>query len=100
MEYLLYSIGRAILDLVRYADTQAADGKLQKSRLIFPGNKRLKKWLVSVFKVEDSHLEDTSTTADINGNNFIIYMGEAYNKRKDPEHLPPQTTWERIGDFI
>ncbi|KAF2806265.1 uncharacterized protein BDZ99DRAFT_538446 [Mytilinidion resinicola] len=100
MEFLLYSVSRAVLSLVRYADEQVADGKMKKSKLIMPGNRRLKKWLVNIFKVEDSTAEDTTTTGDVDGNKSTIYMGEAYSARKDPEHLPPQTAWEHIGDFI
>lgn len=37
--------------------------------------------------------EDGNTTSN-------VYLGDAYNKRKDPEHLPPSNTWEKFGDRI
>lgn len=100
MEFLLYSISRAVLDFVRFADKQVAKGKLSKSRLIVPGNRRLKKWIASTFKVEDATHDDSATIADIDGSNTIIALGSAYQSRKDPEHLPPQNAWQRVGDFI
>lgn len=73
-------------------------GKLSKKRIIIPGAKRLKKWVISTFKAEDSNEDDSMGEMPNQNNN--IQLGEAYTRRKDPEHLPPQTTWERIGDRI
>ncbi|OCK80397.1 MFS transporter [Lepidopterella palustris CBS 459.81] len=100
MEFLIYSISRAVLSFVRYADKQVADGNMAKSKLLLPGNRRLRKWLTSVFQVEDATHDDTATTADLDGNNTVIYLGEAYKSRKDPEHLPPENFWQRMGDCI
>lgn len=100
MEFLLYSTSRAILKFVRFADKQVADGKMSKSRLIVPGNRRLRKWIANTFKVEDATHDDSATIADIDGSNTIIALGSAYQSRKDPEHLPPQNFWQRIGDYI
>lgn len=37
---------------------------------------------------------------EINTHNNILHLGEAYKYRKDPEHTPPRTTFEKIGDKI
>ncbi|KKA20157.1 Uncharacterized protein T310_5811 [Rasamsonia emersonii CBS 393.64] len=98
MEHLLYSASRAILDFVRFADAKAASGKVSRTRLIIPGNKRLKKWVLSAFKVQDGH--DDDDIGDIHSQSVVLYLGEAYKTRKDPEHLPPENTMQKIGDWI
>lgn len=98
MEFLLWSTGRAVLDLVVFADRKAEQGILKKRRLIVPGMKRVKKWISAALKTEDSsadHAPDTSESAGIN-----IVIGDAYQKSKDPEHLPPTTAWQRFGNII
>lgn len=37
---------------------------------------------------------------DLHAQNNILELGEAYKHRKDPEHLPPDTLFENIGDKI
>ncbi|KAL4913300.1 hypothetical protein BDW62DRAFT_166816 [Aspergillus aurantiobrunneus] len=98
MEELLASTGNMVLNFVRYADEKSQSGKLSKTRLIIPGGKRLRKWALSIFKTEDSHGEDH--LGDVNAHNGVLQLGEAYKARKDPEHLPPVTTLQKIGDRI
>ncbi|KAL2865730.1 uncharacterized protein BJX67DRAFT_174312 [Aspergillus lucknowensis] len=98
MEQLLASTGQMVLDFVRYADEKAESGKLSKTRIIIPGSKRLRKWVLSVFKTEDSQGEDH--LGDVNAHNSVLQLGEAYRTRKDPEHLPPVTLFQKIGDKV
>lgn len=95
---LIDSAGQVVLEFVRYADERVESGKLSKSRLIIPGGKRLIKWAASSFRTEDSHGEDNM--GDVHGQNNVLQLGEAYTNRKDPEHLPPTTTFEKITDKI
>lgn len=96
MEQLLHSTGRLVLDFVNFANEKAESGKLSRTRLIIPGGKRLLKWIASIFQIGDSHGDDH--LGDINTHNNTLDLGEAYKNRKDPEHLPPQTTWEKFGE--
>ncbi|KAF2466093.1 uncharacterized protein BDR25DRAFT_237792 [Lindgomyces ingoldianus] len=98
MEFLLYSISQAILAFVRFADEK--DQEAAKSRLILPGKRRFRKWVANAFKVQDANSDDTTTVGGIDGNNTVIYMGEAYKARKDPEHLPPENAFEKAGNWI
>lgn len=98
MDQLLHSTGQVVLNFVRFADERSASGKLSKTRLIVPGVKRMKKWLQSSFTVEDSPENDDY--GDIHTQSHILQLGEAYRNRKDPEHLPPETMFQRIGDKI
>lgn len=71
---------------------------MSKTRLIIPGTKRLKKWILSAFKVQDGH--DDDDIGDIHSQTVVLYLGEAYKTRKDPEHLPPENTMQKIGDWF
>lgn len=97
MDQLLYSTGQTVLDFVRYANHVEAKGKLSKTRLVIPGGKRVWKWAKSFLSAQD-HEDDNM--GDIHTQNNILQLGEAYKLRKDPEHLPPTTIFERIGDRI
>lgn len=99
MEQLLESTGHVVYDFIQFADEKVASGKLARKRLVIPGSKRLLKWLISAFKAEDSH-EDDNLGGDINSQNNILQLGEAYKHRKDPEHLPPENMLQKIGDKI
>jgi hypothetical protein len=93
--FLLNSIGRSTIEFVKFADEH--DQATAKSRFIWPGGKRFKKWIKSIFSSQDAN-QDDETTSD--RSNTTVYMGDAYKSRKDPEHLPPANKWERFGNFI
>lgn len=96
--FLLNSISRATLDFVKFADEH--DQATTKKRLIWPGPRRFKKWMKSIFQGQDSNQDDETTIAGFDRNNTTVYMGEAYKSKKDPEHLPPANAWERFGNLI
>lgn len=54
MEYLLYSVAKATLELVRFAELKVNDGTMQRSRFIVPPAKVLYKWIRSLIDGEDS----------------------------------------------
>lgn len=98
MEQLLFASGQTVLEFVQFADEKRDSGKLSRTRLIVPGGKRMVKWLASIFHVGDTHEDDN--IGDINTQGNILQLGEAYKYRKDPEHLPPQTAFEKVGDKV
>lgn len=54
------------------------------------------KWIKATFGEEDFNHE-TSYTADMDaGGEQSVYLSQQW--RRDPEHNPPETTLERIGD--
>jgi len=71
---------------------------MKKNRLILPGQRRLKKWILSIGK-EDVSVDNESPDSMENGNRNI-YMGSGFTPVKDPEHLPPNTVWQHIGNGI
>jgi hypothetical protein len=96
IEFLLYSISRRILDLIQFAEELRDSGKLGKRRLVVPGVKRVRKWVYSsLFQEQDM---DAGDDPDINGTDTNVRLGDAFRKRRDPEHLPPQNAWERFTD--
>lgn len=98
MEFLLWSTGQAILDLVRFADSKAEKGLLNKKQITVPGYKRLKKWILNVLKLEDTDIEQTPDNLEVGSSG--IYVGDSFKASKDPEHLPPTNSWERFSDGI
>lgn len=96
--YLLHSISRAILAFVQFADEK--DQAVAKSKFIHPGKKRFRKWIASTFTSQDANHDDETTVGGFERNGTIVYMGEAYKAKKDPEHLPPENAWERFGNLI
>ena len=98
MEFLLWSTGRAVLALVQFADKKAEDGTMKKNRLIFPGLKRLKKWVKNSLKVEDANSEHAPDTTEAGG--VSIYSGQSFQATRDPEHLPPTNAWQRSTNVL
>lgn len=97
MQSLLFNANRRVYELILLAEGLQASGKLNKTRLIVPGFKRLRKWFISMFKEGDETHDDQQIDTD---NAVTVYLGEAFNKRKDPEHLTPQNTWERSSNYL
>jgi hypothetical protein len=98
LEHLLYSVGMAVGTLVKFADKKVADGTMAKNRLIWPGWKRLKKWVMNIGR-EDASVDTESPDSLESGQN-IVYLGAGFNKKKDPEHLPPQNSWQKFGNGL
>ncbi len=98
MEFLLWSSSRAVLALVQFADRKVEDGTMQKNKLISPGLKRIKKWVMGSLKVEDAEAEHSPDFAEAGGTS--MYLGESYQATKDPEHLPPTNTWQRSTNLL
>lgn len=98
MEFLLYSASQAILTFVRFADEIVESGKLSKSRLIVPGAKQMRKWVFSLVKSDEGSRED-GQGLDLNETTQVD-LGQAFQVRKDPEHLPPTSKLQQFGDAI
>ena len=96
MEFLLWSTGRAVLSLVHFADKKVEDGTMKKKRFIAPGMKRIRKWVFSLFKEEDSTTDHTPDATESGGAG--VYSGASFQASKDPEHLPPTNLWQRFGN--
>ena len=54
LEYLLWRVGRAVLDLIMYVDKRKQDGAFKRSKVIFPGSKTLYNWLKAIVGREDT----------------------------------------------
>ncbi|KAL9082992.1 MAG: hypothetical protein Q9159_006051 [Coniocarpon cinnabarinum] len=96
-EYLLYASAKAMLDMVKYADSKVADGTMKKKRLITPGAKRLIKWFRDVFLRPELSGGGESDLTGSQQQPFQVDFGEGYTTH-DPEHLAPRNTFERIGN--
>lgn len=100
LEYLIWRVGKAVLDLVLWVDKRKQEGAFKRSKVIFPGSRTLYDWLKSVIGREDVSQED-SYTADMDmGISQAVYLGQEFEKRKDPEHEAPRNASERFGEQI
>ncbi|CAD6443985.1 6591b8dc-15cf-408f-bb8d-ed5171e1b646 [Sclerotinia trifoliorum] len=98
MENLLYTAGLAVMKLVRFADGKVEDGSMKKNRLILPGQRRVKKWILGLAKADTTVDSNTPDNQEAGINN--VYLGSGFNPRKDPEHLPPNTAWQHFGNGL
>lgn len=96
----MQATGKAVQDLVMLADKRVADGTMDKRRLMYPTLRLLRKWVVSVLRDhEDTNGGDESPDAVERSNN-VVYMGDGFGAKHDPEHLPPTNAWQRFGNGI
>jgi hypothetical protein len=100
MEYMLLRAGKAVLDMVLFADKMKQDGKLSHSKFIFPGSRAVYKSIGATFGREDISKNSEYLTDMEDSAMQTLFMGAEFGKRIDPEHLPPQNFGERIGDNI
>lgn len=98
LEQLLYCAGIAILDFVQFADKKVEDGTMKRKRLILPGLRRIRKWIMNIGR-EDTNIDHNSPES-LESSTQNVYMGAGFSPRKDPEHLPPTNAWERFGNAI
>lgn len=98
LEYLLFAASMAVLRYMRFADDCRDRGVLSKRRIIYPGKKRMKKWIFSLFATNDT--SDKEEYTDLRGTSRTSNPELIHNMRKDPEHLPPTNLFERIGEHV
>lgn len=98
MERLMHASAEGMKDLVSFSDQKVQDGTMAKNRFIFPSQRRLRKWMVSIFSPDNASTEDSPDSMESGAN--IIYVGDGYNRKKDPEHLPAANAWERFGNGL
>ena len=95
LRFLTWSTGKAILSMVRFADSKVADGTMKRKRLILPGVRRVRKLFECAFSKE----EDTDYGIE-DGQMTNIYLGDSLKARKDPEHLSPANAFEKVTNYI
>ena len=96
LEYLLFATCRAVLNFVLFADSKVQDGTMKKNRLIFPGWRRIHKLIQNAIKPMDA----STTVQDGPASDTYIWLGDALQKRKDPEHLPPTNFYQRATNHL
>lgn len=98
VEFLLYSISRRTYDLVLFADRLRESGKLGKTRLVVPGLKTVRKALYNTLSLKpDAGPHDYEDSVD---HMAAAHFGDAFQKKRDPEHLPPENAWERLTEQL
>ncbi|MCJ1433208.1 hypothetical protein MMC27_002567 [Xylographa pallens] len=87
MDFLLWSTGRAVVDLVRFADTKVTAGMMRRRKLVLPGKKRLRKWIMTSLSPHEGSNDLAPDNAEAGIAN--VSLGASFQERKNPEHLPP-----------
>ncbi|KAI2642921.1 hypothetical protein GGS21DRAFT_198709 [Xylaria nigripes] len=98
IETLMEAAGEAVLRFVQFADCKVADGTMARNRLIVPKPRVLLKWIKSVFNDEDKHQENNGDLFD--SGLAVLYTGDGFALKRDPEHLPPTNFWQRAGNVV
>ncbi|KAF4431001.1 MFS transporter [Fusarium austroafricanum] len=96
IQQLMHVAGEALQDLVAFADEKVEDGTMKHKRLIFPTERWLWKWLMSVFKKQDSSVKQNQDILETNNINY----GDSFNPKKDLEHLPATNIWQHFGNWL
>lgn len=91
-------MSRSLLDLVLFADELVANGHMSRNHFIVPNYRRLRKQITSVFSRKD--LSSPTSMEDVDATDTQVHLGSSYGSKRDPEHLPAVTTWERLGDHL
>jgi hypothetical protein len=99
LEFLLHSVGKSLLNLVKYVDGLVENGTMSKSKIHFPRMRQLRKMLSSLFRSDDVSAEESSYR-DIDAGSYQVHLGASFTARKDPEHLPPTNAFQRFGDRL
>lgn len=94
----MIATGEAVQNFVEFADKRVADGTMDKTRFLFPTLRRIRKWVVSVFDDKGATNDDTEDVLKPNFN--VVFMGDGFNTKKDPEHLPPANAWQHFGNGL
>jgi len=96
LEYLLNSVGKAVLDMVLFADSKVQDGTMTRNKFIFPGWRRIRKLMQNSYRKVDA--EQPLQESQASG--IFIRVGDALSVSKDPEHLPPTTLYQRATNCL
>lgn len=56
MDFLIWSIGNSVLELVQFTDKKVEDRTMKTNRLIVPGQRRIRKWFTSLLNVHSLNI--------------------------------------------
>ncbi|KAI0127860.1 hypothetical protein BJ170DRAFT_391372 [Xylariales sp. AK1849] len=98
IERLMQETAETVQSFVAYADGKVTDGSMKKNHLIVPNYQRLKKWAVSVFGNQDASSDNAADIFDQSLN--VVYVGDGFAAKKDPEHLPATNAYQRLGNGL
>lgn len=97
----MQATGEAVQDFVAFAEEKTRDGSIAKTHLIIPSWRRVRKWFMGVFGSDDSTGEDSASNGLLGrGAGNVVFVGHGWTSKKDPEHLPPATAWQRMGNAV
>ncbi|KAF7585490.1 hypothetical protein BBP40_010812 [Aspergillus hancockii] len=95
MSHLQTSLLNGVLDLVKFADSTVSDGTTKRSRLIFPMQNSIRKWLALKSEEDESkNAPDSRQSLQVNPS---VHAENEPGRFPDPEYLPPANIWEKAS---
>lgn len=94
----MQATGEAVQDFVAFAELKVGDGTFLKKRFVFPNERRLKKWILTIFSNEDTAVEESSDIMD--AGTSVVYIGNGWKNKMNPEHLAPTNSWQKFGEYL
>lgn len=96
MGHLQENLLKATLDMISFADSKIADGTMRRSRLIFPKQDSIRRWLsLNSEKMESKHDPGRRQSSSQATSPTVFDEDVEPGKFPDPEHLPPANIWEK-----
>lgn len=95
MEYLLYNASKSLLALARFAEEKKEDGSADRTILVYPTAKLLKKWVRSMADDTNDEVIDLCDVGAVRAGGV-----DGIQRKKDPEHLPPGNSMQRLGNAL
>lgn len=96
MGHLQENLLKATLDMINFAHGKIADGTMRRSRLIFPKQDSIRRWLsLNSEKMESKHDPGRRQSSSQATSPTVFDEDVEPGKFPDPEHLPPANIWEK-----
>jgi len=93
MDHLQQDLLHATLDLLKFTDGKVSDGTMKRSRLIFPNQTSIWKWITLSFSKQPSRQQSTADTVS-------TYQKPTTQYFPDPETLPPANIFEKLSSIL
>ena len=89
----------ATQDMVKFADSKVADGRMKRDHLILPKLEAVQEFLsLNTGKKKPQRASERQQSSSVNSS--TVYSEAEDGKFPDPEHLPPANIWERASGFL
>ncbi|KAK9491441.1 hypothetical protein V1508DRAFT_421947 [Lipomyces doorenjongii] len=97
-QFMLWHSSNAISSFLAYVQDKNNSQEWQKKRIIFPSWSELTHWIGAMFAVPESSNIDQILDSSIDRVGRAALTTAL--RGQDPEHLPPNTLWQKFGERV